>query len=108
MQGKPPAPTYAPARPIDLGVWDGKDRTLEDGTVMRACKRTITARTRTKRYQYGDPSAPSIGEDLERGQEATIEYVFQAKNKGTRWGYTEWGTRLRLAHFDPYIVISPK
>lgn len=111
MQGEPdakPEPEYAPAVVLDLGVWDGKDRVLPDGTVMRACKRTITARGTTKRYQRAATTAPSIGPDLHEGDEAAIEYVFQARQGGARWAYTSWGSRLRLAHFTPYITIEPK
>lgn len=100
--------TYAVPILLDLGEWDGKDRTLPDGTVLRACKRVVKARTKTKRYQVGAITAPSIGPDLKKGDEATIDYVFQAKNGGARWAYTTYGTRLRLAHFDPYITITPK
>lgn len=111
MAGGPdakPEPAYAPAIVLDLGVWDGKDRVLPDGTVMRACRRTITARGTTKRYQKAATDAPSIGPDLNEGEEADIEYVFQAKKGGARWALTSWGTRLRLAHFTPYITIEPK
>ncbi len=108
QRGGEPTPTYAKPILLDLGEWDGRDRTLPDGTVLHACKRLLTARTKTKRYQVADVNAPSIGADLNRGDEAEIEYVFQAKKGGARWGYTRWGTRLRLAHFTPYVTITPK
>jgi hypothetical protein len=110
IAGKPaePAPTYATPVVLDLGTWDGKDRVLDDGTVMRACNRIVRARRKTKRYQLAADDAPVIGPDLKEGDEAEIQYVFQAKQGGQRWAYTKYGTRLKLSHFNPYIVISPK
>jgi hypothetical protein len=110
IAGKPatPEPTYATPVVLDLGTWDGKDRVLDDGTVMRACNRIVRARRKTKRYQLAADDAPVIGPDLKEGDEAEIQYVFQAKAGGQRWAYTKYGTRLKLSHFNPYIVISPK
>lgn len=105
--GTAPEPFAKPVI-LDLGTWDGTDRTLPDGTVMQACKRTLTARTTTKRYQLAATDAPSIGPDLKKGDQAPILYVFQAQKGGARWAYTEWGTRLRLAHFTPYVTLTPK
>jgi hypothetical protein len=104
---KPPSeiPTYAAPAPLDLGVWDGLDRTLSDGTVLYALRRRVTTRTATKRYRVADRNGGVIGPDLKRGDVADIEYVFQAGNTGPRWYYTPWGTRLVASHFTPYTTV---
>ena len=105
--GQQDAPPYAPADVLDLGEWDGEDRVV-NGTTFHACRRKLTARTTTKRYRFGAIDSASIGPDMKKGDKAEILYVFQAKNGGTRWGYSSYGTRFRLAHFTPYVTITPQ
>ncbi len=101
--GVHPAPAF-----FDLEKWDGTDRTLDDGTELYACKRVITAKRRTKRYRFADPAASSIGPDVQKGETAEIQYVFKTQPGGFRWAYTSFGTRLRLAHFEPFIKVGPQ
>jgi N-acetylmuramoyl-L-alanine amidase len=105
--GKPDPIYAAPDLTIfdKLGPYDGTDKVV-DGITFFACQRTLTARTTTRRLQYADPGAKSIGPDLKKGDLAPIQYIFQTSKGGSRYALTEWGTRLRASHFTPYVSFT--
>ena len=87
-------PAFAPREPFPFD-FDGRDKVLDDGTVLYAVRRFVRAKGGGKVRQQARLDAPEVREPLHRDEDFEVLYAFESD--GEWWWYTPFASRMLQA-----------